>query len=56
MDAILRIVGGLDWSVGVLAALGAALLIARGARIRSESRTAERARKVRDLQPARRGR
>lgn len=56
MDAIWNIVGGLDWSVGVLAALGAALLIARDARIRSESRAAERERKVRDLQPARRGR
>lgn len=56
MDAILRIVADLDWSVGVLAALGAALLIARGARIRSESRAAERELKVRDLQPARRGR
>lgn len=56
MDAFLQVVGGIDWKVGVMCALGAALLIARGARISAEGRAAERDRKIERMMPPKRGR
>ncbi|MBL8589865.1 MAG: hypothetical protein JNK46_15135 [Methylobacteriaceae bacterium] len=56
MDALRNWILNLDWSIGVLAALGAALLIARGARIRASDRAAERDRKMQRVMPPPRGR